>query len=199
MRMATNTETRKIMTKPLPVILDEIEDSIRLADEAAKNARQAATEAQKAGEKAAKEAALEVRKAGDKAIEEASRTANARISKIEESINAINQNIAGIHKSIESINLRIDNTEESIRTTNEHFESSVISINKKIDSIEQAIKAVNEHLSRVEATADSGLNLSEMLKSTLIEFVAVGAGVIDNRLLEKIEDKPAKKEPPRKK
>ena len=47
---------KKIMTQPLPQILDEIESSIRLADEAAKNAREAAEEARKAGEKAAKEA-----------------------------------------------------------------------------------------------------------------------------------------------
>ena len=48
---------KKIMTEPLPQILDEIEDSIRLANEAAKNAREAAEEARKAGEKAANEAA----------------------------------------------------------------------------------------------------------------------------------------------
>jgi len=48
---------RKIMTQPLPQILDEIEDSIRLANEAARNARQAAEEARRAGEKAANEAA----------------------------------------------------------------------------------------------------------------------------------------------
>ena len=48
---------KKIMTQPLPQILDDIENSIRLADEAAKNARDAAEEARKAGEKAAKEAA----------------------------------------------------------------------------------------------------------------------------------------------
>ena len=47
---------KKIMTQPLPQILDEIENSIRLADEAAKNAREAAEEARKAGEEAAKEA-----------------------------------------------------------------------------------------------------------------------------------------------
>ena len=47
---------KKIMTQPLPQILDDIENSIRLADEAAKNARDAAEEARKAGEKAAKEA-----------------------------------------------------------------------------------------------------------------------------------------------
>jgi F0F1-type ATP synthase membrane subunit b/b' len=56
-KMVDEIETRKIMTKPLPQILDEIEDSIKLANEAAKNARQAAEEARKAGEKAASEAA----------------------------------------------------------------------------------------------------------------------------------------------
>jgi Cdc6-like AAA superfamily ATPase len=55
--MANEIETKKIMTQPLPQILDEIEDSIRLANEAAKDARQAAEEARKAGEKAANEAA----------------------------------------------------------------------------------------------------------------------------------------------
>ncbi len=55
--MLREEKTKKIMTQPLPQILDEIEDSIRLADEAAKNAREAAEEARKAGEKAANEAA----------------------------------------------------------------------------------------------------------------------------------------------
>jgi hypothetical protein len=55
--MAEEIEKKKIMTKPLPQILDEIEDSIRLANEAAKNAREAAEAARKAGEKAAGEAA----------------------------------------------------------------------------------------------------------------------------------------------
>ena len=47
----------KIMTQPLPRILDEIEDSIRAANAAAKDARDAAEEARRAGEKAAGEAA----------------------------------------------------------------------------------------------------------------------------------------------
>ena len=46
----------KIHTEPLTQILDEIEDSIRLANEAAKDARKAAEEARMAGEKAANEA-----------------------------------------------------------------------------------------------------------------------------------------------
>ena len=47
----------KIMTLPLPQILNGIEDSIRLADDAAKDARKAAEEARQAGKKAASEAA----------------------------------------------------------------------------------------------------------------------------------------------
>ena len=67
--MATDREPRKIMTKPLPQILDEIEDSIRLADEAAKNAR---------------EAAVEARESGVKAADEATRIANERLNSIEQ-------------------------------------------------------------------------------------------------------------------
>ena len=67
--MVENGKSRKIMTKPLPQILDEIEDSIRLADEAAKNAR---------------DAAVEARKAGDKAFSEATKVANERIDQVEQ-------------------------------------------------------------------------------------------------------------------
>ncbi|MGI2335060.1 MAG: hypothetical protein ACRKGH_00190 [Dehalogenimonas sp.] len=55
--MADQPITSRIMSKPLPQILDEIDDSIRLADAAAKTAREAALAAQQAGEKAAGEAA----------------------------------------------------------------------------------------------------------------------------------------------
>jgi methyl-accepting chemotaxis protein len=49
--------TQRIMVKPLPEILDELDGSISLASEAAKDAREAAEEARRAGEKAASEAA----------------------------------------------------------------------------------------------------------------------------------------------
>jgi hypothetical protein len=67
--MVEDAKSRKIMTKPLPQILDEIEDSIRLADEAAKNAR---------------DAAVEARKAGDRAFTEATKIANERIDEVEQ-------------------------------------------------------------------------------------------------------------------
>ena len=65
--MVDSGVARKIMMKPLPQILDEIEDSIRLADEAAKNAR---------------DAAVEVRKAAEKAVSEATRIADERILQV---------------------------------------------------------------------------------------------------------------------
>ncbi len=56
-KMASEIKTQKIMVKPLPAILDEIEESINSANDAAKDARKAAEEARLAGEKAANEAA----------------------------------------------------------------------------------------------------------------------------------------------
>ena len=67
--MVNDSEARKIMAKPLPQILEEIEGRIRLADEAARDAGEAALEARRAGEKAAKEAI---------------RVANERIDKVEQ-------------------------------------------------------------------------------------------------------------------
>jgi uncharacterized protein (UPF0147 family) len=65
-------ERHKIHTEPLTQILDEIDNSIRLANEAARNAREAAEEARRAGEKAANEAA----KAAAKAVARVEEVAN---------------------------------------------------------------------------------------------------------------------------
>ena len=96
--MVDEIGTRKIMTKPLPQILDEIEDSIKLADEAAKNARQAAEEARKAGEKAASEAVrvtaekiARVEQKADKAMQLAELLKLA----IMESVNSIEKRLSG--------------------------------------------------------------------------------------------------------
>ena len=70
--MVNDAEPKKIMTKPLPQILDESEESIRSANDAAKNARSAVEEAYKAGEKAARDAA---------------RIANERVEKVEQIAN----------------------------------------------------------------------------------------------------------------
>ena len=65
----------KIMTKPLPQILDELEDSIIAVNEATRAAGAAADDARKAAE--------EARKAGEKAASEAARVAAEAIVRVE--------------------------------------------------------------------------------------------------------------------
>ena len=87
----------KIMTKPLPAILDEIDDSIRLANEATKDARQAAEEARRAGEKAANEARRAAELAVAKVRDEATKAINAlgvRASTLEAELSTLKGNVA---------------------------------------------------------------------------------------------------------
>jgi Cdc6-like AAA superfamily ATPase len=87
----------KIMTKPLPAILDELDDSIRLANEATKDARQAAEEARRAGEKAANEARRAAEIAVAKVRDEATKAINAlgvRASTLETELSTLKGNVA---------------------------------------------------------------------------------------------------------
>jgi flagellar biosynthesis/type III secretory pathway protein FliH len=89
---------KKIMTQPLPQILDDIENSIRLANEAAKNAREAAEEARKAGEKAAREAervASEAIARVEKVANEAMQLAELLKAAITDATAAINNRLSG--------------------------------------------------------------------------------------------------------
>jgi len=95
--MVNEIETKKIMTKPLPQILDEIEDSIKLADEAAKNAREAAEEARKAGEKAAREAA----RVAAEQIAKVEQTANSAMQLAELINSAIMEAVAALEKRLQ--------------------------------------------------------------------------------------------------
>ena len=96
--MTEEFKTTKIMTKPLPQILDEIEESIGRAERAAQDARKAAEEARKAGEKAAgeaakvaKEAIAEVKKVADDAL----RLANLLKSTIIEANQLVDSKLTG--------------------------------------------------------------------------------------------------------
>ena len=89
-------EAPKILTKPLPQILDEIEDGIKLADEAVKNAREAAEEARKAGEKAANEAA----RVAAEAIARIEQIANNALQLAELLNLAIKDGIAAVEKRL---------------------------------------------------------------------------------------------------
>ena len=66
----------KIMTKPLPQILDELEDYIRRVEEAVKQAQAAAKES--------REAAAQARVHGEKAAESDKKAADTAVTKVKE-------------------------------------------------------------------------------------------------------------------
>jgi len=91
-----DVKPKKIMTEPLPQILDEIEESIRLANEAARDARKAAEEARQAGEKAANEAA----RVAAEAISEVEKTAKEALELARLLNLAITEAAAGVEKKL---------------------------------------------------------------------------------------------------
>ena len=103
--MVNEIEKKKIMTKPLPQILDEIEDSLKLADEAAKNAREAAEEARMAGERAATEAARVAAEAiarVDQSAKDAMQLAELTKSALLDAVVAIEKRLSGQAFTIKS-------------------------------------------------------------------------------------------------
>jgi len=95
--LANDSESKQnLMTKPLPQILNEIEDSIRLADEAAKNARDAASSARETGEKAASEAT----KITNERIDRVEQTAKNAMQLTEQLKSAIMDGMAAVEKRL---------------------------------------------------------------------------------------------------
>jgi hypothetical protein len=89
--MANEVKPKKIMTIPLPQILDEIEDSITLANEAAMDARQAAEEARRAGEKAAEAVKKAAEAAVSKVRDEALKSIEALGIKVDAELNVLKE------------------------------------------------------------------------------------------------------------
>jgi hypothetical protein len=89
----------KIMTKPLPTILDElenyihrVEEAVKLAQSAARDSRAAAVQAKESGERAAEAARKAAEAAVTKVKEEAARRADAlddRISEVSENLDSL--------------------------------------------------------------------------------------------------------------
>jgi hypothetical protein len=101
----------KIMTKPLPEILDElenyikrVEEAVRLAQGAAKDSRAAADMAKQAGEKAAEAA----KKAADAAVakvrEEAARAADA----LRDRINEVHEHVCSLEDMVKQEAIAVD-------------------------------------------------------------------------------------------
>ena len=89
----------KIMTKPLPEILDElenyihrVEEAVKMAQSAAKDSRAAADQAKESGERAAEAARKAAQAAVAKVREEAARRADAlddRIAEVSENLDSL--------------------------------------------------------------------------------------------------------------
>ena len=89
----------KIMTKPLPEILDELENYIMRVEEAVKQAQAAAKES--------REAAAQARISGEKAAEAAKKAAEAAVARVREesakAVDALGIRVSGIESELNDL------------------------------------------------------------------------------------------------
>jgi uncharacterized phage infection (PIP) family protein YhgE len=89
----------KIMTQPLPVILDELENYIKRVEEAVKQAQAAARES--------REAAAQAKLSGEKAAEAAKKAADAAVAKVREeaarAADALGDRITEVSENLNSL------------------------------------------------------------------------------------------------
>ena len=105
------SEMPKIMTKPLPQILDELEDytkrveeAVRLAHAPAKESRDAAAQAKESGEKAAEAA----RKAAETAVARVREEAAKAIDTINKRISAFEADVANFKEKVNRETFTLD-------------------------------------------------------------------------------------------
>ncbi len=113
----------KIMTMPLPQILEELEDYIRRVEEATKKAEQATIEAHKAAE--------EAKLAGEKAAGEAAKVAKEKIGETEDRLR------------LEVVSVR-ELAEEALTTAKSAVEFAGKINRAQVSSLNAAVKAYNE-------------------------------------------------------
>jgi len=93
----------KIMTKPLPVILDELENYIKRVEEAVKQAQSAAKES--------KEAAAQARTSGEKAAEAAKKAAETAVAKVKEegakAVDILGAKVSGIETELNALKEKV--------------------------------------------------------------------------------------------
>jgi hypothetical protein len=89
----------KIMTKPLPEILDELENYVRRVEDAVKLAQDAARDS--------REAANQAKLAGEKAAETAKKAAEAAIAKLKQEVldgdGVLGQKISGLSETLNTL------------------------------------------------------------------------------------------------
>ena len=100
-----------IMTKPLPMILDElenyikrVEDAVKLAQAAARDSREAAAQAKESGERAAEAA----KKAADAAVAKVREEAARRADALNERITEVSGNLASLEDKVKQEVIALD-------------------------------------------------------------------------------------------
>jgi len=99
-----------IMTKPLPVILDELENYIKRVEEAVKLAQGAARDS--------REAADQARESGERAAEAAKKAAEAAVAKVREEA----------ARKADALNARIDEVSENLASLEDKVKQEVIAL-----------------------------------------------------------------------
>ena len=107
-------ETRqpKIMTVPLPEILDELENYIRRVEEAVKQAQAAAKES--------RQAAAQAKESGEKAAEAAKKAADAAVAKVKEEA----------AKAVDTLGLRVSAIESEMNTLKEKASQEALAVDR---------------------------------------------------------------------
>ena len=110
------TEERqpKIMTKPLPEILDELENYIGRVEEAVRQAQAAARES--------REAAAQARVSGEKATEAAKKASEAAVAKVKEEA----------AKAIDSLGTKFSVIESEMNTLNEKVRQEALAVDQAL-------------------------------------------------------------------
>jgi len=115
----------KIMTKPLPEILDELENYIMRVEEAVKQAQAAAKES--------KEAAAQARLSGEKAAEAAKKAAEAAVAKVKEeaakAVDTLGVRVSGIESELNDLKDKVSHEALAVDRAflalkNKHIEDS---------------------------------------------------------------------------
>ncbi|MBN1692738.1 MAG: hypothetical protein JW845_04190 [Dehalococcoidales bacterium] len=121
----------KIMTKPLPMILDElenyihrVEEAVKLAQSAAKDSRAAADQAKESGERAADAA----RKAAEAAVAKIKEEATRREDVLDDKISEVTENLDALVDKVKQEVVALD--EAFLALKNKHVEQSPFFKNK---------------------------------------------------------------------
>ena len=102
----------KIMTKPLPEILDELESYIRRVEDAVKQAQAAAKES--------REAAAQARVSGEKAAEAAKKAAEAAVAKVKEEA----------AKAVDTLGIRVSEIESELNNLKEKVSQEALAVDR---------------------------------------------------------------------